>query len=481
MGFNYFIGQTYAPVSYEGFENAIVIIGYSNKGPSMIPVYISDVDKVTTIFGDEGELPQACIEAMNANATHIIAFRINGIYPAATLYNTTHDFLLKFYAVSAGEDLNEMKIVVDSGNECVIIQVYGVNNQLQKEYIVSKESTISSLVDMINYDALFGFVSVIAECPKDFTHCEELEITGPDGRSLRGGESEEFLDDVTLYDRLSFIYSILETISFDIILPLPVKYLQHTSVNVSYSKKPKVRMFYNQLGDFCNIKKNSGCPVVGIISANDMTQETTKEYIEYLKEKVVQYSNGEGGYVLRRTSHVIVLKAWLTGSSSYVSNGAGSLAGLLNSLKRNISPANKSIDESLGLEKEFDEEEIETLSELGICTFKETLRKGVVLAKAVTSSNDDSSFSIRDERLSNYIHTTITAYLDQYIGEASFNQHGNINTTVDLILSQMQEENMIYDYQYNVLVNQNGFANILVEVIPYGEVKSVSTAILTQV
>lgn len=491
MDVNYTIGEIYTPMSYEDFDNAVVIIGLADKGPKMIPVYLSDSEYVEDAFGEGSELSNACLEAFYAGAQRIIAFRINGIYPVYVLTDANGNELIKLYAIHAGGKYNMMKVIVSPIDaDSKSLGIYGIDGELQMEYILNNTTTSSALCNIINRDSKLGRVEVIAEPLNDFAPSSTIRSTGEEGRFFIDGRDEPNVFDEQLYNRLATIYSMLETINFDIIIPLPVIYTDYTVVSTENTETPKNKSFYNQLVDFCEIKAASGYPVIAIASADEFIPEqhiTLSGYITALKNKV---ENGDLN--LNRSQYVILLRTWLStpfldnNGIKYISSGRAALGGLLNSLDCHISPANKFIWSSLRIYEddtmkyEFNPSETESLSALGICTFRNSIRKGVVISNAITSAlNNDPCATIRNSRLSNYINKTLTSVFESYIGNTYINQYSAINNLINSTLETIKSNQMIADYQYTVASDSFGsYISVDIEVVPYGEVKAITASIL---
>jgi hypothetical protein len=491
MDVNVTIGQIYTPMSYEGFDNAVIIIGLADKGPTMVPVYLSNSEYVEDIFGETSQLANACLEAFYAGAEHIIAFRINGIYPTLTLTDTNDNPLIKLYAIHAGSGYNMMKVVIAPYvDDTKVLEFYGINDEFQMRYTLSENTTAGSLSDAINHDSRLGKVQVIAEPLDDFAVCNTLRSTGNEGVLFDNGIDEDYVFGAKLYERLEAIYSMLDVINFDILIPLPVMYTDYAMVNIETATEPKNRSFYNQLAEFCERKSLSGYPVMAIASADEFIPSDHVDlsgYITALEEKLKNFD-----LKLNRSQHVVLLRAWIStpfpnkSGGRYISNGACALGGLLNALGCHLSPANKSIWSLFGIYQdstmkyEFSPSETERLSELGICTFRNSIRRGVVISNAITSAPTNSScMTIRNSRLASYINKTLTVALENYIGNSSINQYSAVDKVISSTLEDIKSNQMIVDYKYTVTSNPTGSAMYIdIEAVPYGEVRKVTASIL---
>lgn len=477
MNINYVLSDIYTPVSYEDFNNAVVIIGYAEKGPSLTPVYISRSDQITNIFGEGSELSQGCLEAMIAGASRIIAFRINGVHPVISFYDISEEeLLMRCYAINATEKYNAMRVAINTTGDRKSIEIYDVDNNLEKEYIYDLDTPISRIANRINYDASMGKVSIVVEPLESTKPFESLQITGPAGRFFSEGRVEDFLHDEVIYTRLDFIYSLLETINFDSIVSLPIRFLGHANVPSLYSIEPRGRMFYNQLQSLCSIKRDGGYPITAIIPSNDHDFDG---YTIYIKEHIRIYTDSTYGLTLNESKDIVVVKAWVNSGNDKISNGCCIIAGLLSDTKSCLSPANKPIHPAITLQNEFDVKDIQTLSLLGICTFKNTIRNGVVLANAVTSLGGGDS--LRDKRLSDYIHKEITTSVDHYVGEAVVSPYNSVDKLIDNILNDIRQKRYISDYIYSISTSEDGLMNIDIQVIPYGEIKTISALVAVEI
>jgi hypothetical protein len=303
------------------------------------------------------------------------------------------------------------------------------------------------------------------------------------GVTLAGGTNESSVSGATLYERLGAIYSMLETLTFDILIPMPVRYTDHAVVTTEYSHIAKDKYFYNQLGDFCNIKADGGDPITAIIAADDLNPDTSLD--TYVNSMTVPSE-------IRRSQYIVVTKSWLAtpfyngNGTRYICDGTATLGGLLNSINVSMNPVNKSVGTLIGIyddgviRYEFSANQVKALANLGICTFHSSIRKGVCLASAVTSTlPTHPCASIKNARLVAYIIRVMSVMLDSYIGEGSVNQHGSINKLIEAQLKSMQTDSIVSDYSYTVTSDQLGSnISIDIEVVPCNDIQTVSATVM---
>ena len=481
MSVNYYIvEQAYIPISYEDFESAIVIIGYADKGPSMVPVYFSDITYIEKTFGADSELSKSCLEAFYTGAKNIIAFRINGIYSTTTLNNHNGEAAMKIYAVSAGEVGNDIKVeVVDSR----WLSVYASNGSLEKTYPLRDDTTINQLCSLIKRDAELGNISIIAEA---LIYAEPSDSLVSVLTNLDGGVDEDSVAGAILYERLDSIYSMLETLNFNSLVVLPIRYTDSAMIKTELSHEVKEKFFYNQLDNLCSIKANEGFPILAVISADEFVPELDIDmsgYVTSMKNKTTDL-----GDRLRRSPHIIVTRSWLNIPlrARHISSGAAALAGYISTLSPSINPLNKPIGRLVTtyadpiLKYVFGIEQIKELSSLGITTFHETIRKGVCFANAVTSAPSGHSCStIKNTRLSNYIIRRMSTKLDGFLGNVSMNPYASIDKMIDSELTQMVTDGIINKYSYTVTSNQMGSeVGIDITAVPCNDIATVSASIV---
>jgi hypothetical protein len=444
----------------------------------MLPVYFSEGALVEGVFGQGSQLSNACLECFYTGAKKIIAFRINSTYATATFNDASDNPLIKIYSINAGDTGTAIKVEVATVNSRKVLTIYESDGSIKRTYALEGTS-ISGICTAINYDASVGSVGVVAESINESAMANTLADTVVGGVTLAGGTNESSVSGATLYERLGAIYSMLETLTFDILIPMPVRYTDHAIVTTEYSHIPKDKYFYNQLGDFCNIKANGGNPITAIIASDDCNPDVDVSTMTIPSE-------------IRRTQYIVVTKSWLAtpfyngNGTRYICDGTATLGGLLNSINVSINPVNKPAGTLIGIYNdgetryEFSANQVKALANLGICTFHSSIRKGVCLASAVTSTlPTHPCASIKNARLVAYIIRVMSVMLDSYIGEGSVNQHGSINKLIEAQLKSMQTDSIVSDYSYTVTSDQLGSnISIDIEVVPCNDIQTVSATVM---
>lgn len=468
MAINILIEDIYSPVSYEGFENAIVIIGVASIGPAMIPVYLTPANDVVRIFGENSEITNTCIEAFEAGASNVIAIRMNGVSSTLTFLDNQGEKAIIFKSISAEGNSDNCRIaVMETEDGLVVVGVYGKDSNLEREYTLPRTTPISTLCSRINRDALYGYVSILATPIKNIT-VSDLDKTNEFGLFMDGGSDESSLFQLEILNKLEIVYGMIESLAFDILIPLPVRYLEFEMIWIG-EKIERINL-YNQLSDFCRLRAAAGMPIISLIQTFDEISNNTDSILNKYEELLDSMDFSQ---------YIIPISGGLRSPVSYISSGIGVVSGFLNALPVESSPINKTIHRGLGLKYHLTSSELATMKALKVSCFTSSIRRGVVLFNENTSAyNQESPFaSIRNIRLVNFITRKCTALFDSHIGDTTPTPFNVITSKIESLFDGFRSDNIISDYQYTVRVDESTKVTIEIEVVPYGQIESVTTSV----
>ncbi|MCW4013578.1 MAG: hypothetical protein NWF07_11390, partial [Candidatus Bathyarchaeota archaeon] len=272
MPININIEDCYTPVSYDDFDAPALLIGFADKGPSMVPVYLRANNDPEELFGIGSELALGCRDAIANGSTNVMAFRINGKHSAVTL-----DSLITITSLSAGTRTNSYSVVVSSSDGVKYVTLRDEEAQTIRAFVFADTRTIGDLAQAINHSALYLDNKMSAKAIDATAALSTLSDTSEYGVFLTGGEDEDDLDEITVYDRLQSIYDSMTIADADVVCPLFAR------LDV---KVPERDYYYNQLSEFCDNRLYEGYPVVGVIAARDRDTEeypSTATYLEQVK------------------------------------------------------------------------------------------------------------------------------------------------------------------------------------------------------
>ncbi len=289
------------------------------------------------------------------------------------------------------------------------------------------------------------------------TGCQEVFTINPFSKLyvIRVGE-----EDISLSERYTLMdkaYNILSESLYDVSFIVPIKGYFNSELD-----------FASQLADICNQRMSRGYGSIGIIGVSDTFN---------VKDSIRTISNGNYISVLAAQLEFYINK--LNPSSinaftanTYISTGECAYASLIASLHINISPTNKGLNvlDDLSL---FSKEQSIQMADKGITTLRHTIRRGWVIRRAVTLAQESYLKNINNMRLSLYVQNLIRSELDDYIGNPAF-QAIKATNKIDDALSQLQDEEVIRDYNFETKINTY-FMDINLRLVPVQDISTIQT------
>ncbi len=496
----------------------VYILGVSEDGPVMQPIYVKSTTEAESIFGNKmkGTLVRACEEAYDRNSEiAIFLMRISG--KSATLkiagfHRGDLVELLHLRSASGGgryndvcvdlehrADLNENLFVITSGSYRIV-------------YNLEQYQTIGHLVLQINQDCRSNLHGVIVESDYYDAPIMSIVTAFTEKAFLTGGDDGLGLTKDEMYLQYEDACRLLLGKPIDIILPVGVYvddvhpvalYGEGTYGNAVYASTDdhlqlvdtynnnRVVSFHEQLIDFCRKQMSFGFMTHGVIGLRPLkvvpdSIEHDYSYIIRLVEATIfkdrygllEYKDGQWvdkGYYISVVGGELVFQP--DSPAEYFSNGAAAYAALLAGTYETTT--NTQVKD-VKLRYELPEEVVGELSKLGVVMFQESIRNGIVVASGVTASHYSNELhSVANLRMTQLSLAHVNEVVQQ-IYESDTDpalRRRLVEERIKERLRQLKSSNILLDYDYRILMNRtNSEGSILLTLHTKYTVEGIGTS-----
>lgn len=514
MDFNVFRLPTGTEVSY---GKNLYILGTSDNGPLLEPMKITSEEEFKNIFGSNGSLIKAWREAYQVaeNKINIFCVRISGTHAESRMFD-----YIKLTSVNAGEISNGISYT---------IYEYGI--EIRNPIALNGESftfsytdypTMGQLVQVINNLTRAGKLSVWASIDETNTFTETSRIRARFrtidslGKQiyLSGGDNGIYISKNELHECLEIAYNILEGQPIDIIC-ISDAYFDDVSPLIYYGENQgyaqayymadrdyltlphkteadKTVTFHGQLIDFCYKQMNSSIVTHGVLAFNQLENiEDIFDKQAYLNKAIFATCLSDG-FDLRTKSgdqtldhgHFIslVLGEFVYKDESgndYYNNGYAGYAAMLCLYLTPESMTNRLIPNISDIRYNLDDDEINTLSKMGVVTFRYSLyKKGIVVCNGVTTALATSPYhSVSNTRMVQMTVSYFKVLLDNFIGQdvKQLRITKSIEKAIEKLIIQLRQAKIIQDIKYSFMISSSGLAVLNLDILAIYAVEYVET------
>ena len=512
MDFNIFKLPTGQDVSY---GKNLYILGTSEYGPLLEPTIITTPEELTKIFGSKGSLIKAWRESYQiaSNKINIRCVRISGAIAKSSLLEH-----LTFISTNAGEIGNKINYTIyDYGIEVRSPMALG-----GESYTFSYDNypSVGQLVETINDLTRAGKLPVWASTQTPLTRTSKIknEFTqlGYVGKTiyLNGGDDGIYISKNELHDYLDIAYNILEGQPIDIII-IAEAYFDDVSPLTYYGDNggfaqafytadrdyltlphkedsSRTATFHGQLIDFCYRQMNSSIVTHGVLAFNPLENiEDIFEKQAYLNKAIFSTCLSDG-FDLRTkiedktTDHghfvSLVLGEFVykdESGNSYYNNGYAGYAAMLCLYLTPESMTNKLVPNVDEIRYHLDDDEINTLSKMGVVTFRYSLyNEGIVVCNGVTTALATSPYhSVSNTRMVQMTVSYFKILLDEYIGQdvKKLRVTKTIEKSIDNLIIQLRQAGIIQDIKYTFIISSTGYAVLNLNILAIYAIDYVET------
>jgi hypothetical protein len=491
-----------------GVGNRLFLLGTSEDGPYMQPTLIRNKTQARSTYGDDskGTLVKAFDEAYDRNEDiSIYLMRITG--KSATL--DIEGFLspdqgnpqygLRLWSVYAGERYNDTQVQIRYDDETQTNIFYIITPTEEIAYELHPYITLGAFVKTLNEDCRLGRHRIMGttDYPEnDFGPVEAWLYREP--VSLSGGESGINATRDELWLACDLAYRILQGRQIDIVVPVGMyvddvhpaylygqgvygsAYYSSTSDYLSLvdtENNNKVVSYHEQLIDFCREQMRLGYMTHGVIGMRPyavVPENVTNDdsYIKRLGESTsfrdrhgfLEYAQGQWfdkGYYVTVVSQELIFNRGTT--SEYYTNGASRYGAILTGHFN--STTNMKLGDDVSLRYELSPETMAELSKLGIVSFRNSVRHGLVVHSGVTASNPETEL----HNVANVRMVQITlAYLNEateLVYESYYDHDMRRNYLEQLIrdrLAYLAEVGVLTLYDYTIQMREDGVKGAII-------------------
>lgn len=403
-------------------------------------------------------------------------------------------YCLHLYTIHAGTKYNEYCawLTVDESDEEDYFTLHFLVNDEEITYNITSEMPLRELTLSINNDCRKGIHNIMAAT--DFpdqgaytlipalTDNYDQETDEETPVYFKDGDDGLTVTKNDLYLACDLAYKILESRAIDIIVPVGMyvddvhpAYLYGNGVYGSafYSSTEdylqlldsynnnKVVSFHEQLIEFCREQMRLGYMTHGVMGLRPFRVipeniESDTTFISRLAQSTafkdrhgfLEYVNGswyDKGYFVS----VVAMDLNFTdyNGAVYYDNGAARYAAIL--LEGYDTTTNVPVGDDVELRYELSNFVLASLSKIGVVTFKDSVRKGLVVASGVTASSPDTDYhNVANVRM---VQLTL-AYMNDVVNEVFENDAGFDFTMRQNMLNQEVRQRLD-------ILSQNGILN----------------------
>lgn len=415
----------------------ILLLGTAEDGPVMMPTAISSPTQFEAVFGDvtKGDLGQAFLEVYRSNKNlDIHLMRISGSQSTAEFYSS-NGVVMTARSKYGGEKYNYISISFENSSfqgtprNAMIVTTADSSKRPQNKmvYYLDQYEYINDLIQAVNTDARRGVVPITFSTGSPFSTIQDLwDVSEGSLTWFEGGTTGLGLTKNDRYLALEDAYSLLEGYYIDIIVPVeaffddshPVAFYGQGVYGTSYyaskrdylsltdsEDRDQIVSFHKQLITFCSTQQSFGIFTHGVIGIHPVEDPLLLERYPYsFIQKLVQVtafkdrrglSTTQSGQTVDYGNYISVVAGefiYKAGTDEeYFNNFYLVYAAMLAGIFTDISTTNRPVPiTDVTLRYELSSEEIRELADIGVVTFRNSVRKGIVVCNGVTAALSES-------------------------------------------------------------------------------------------
>lgn len=451
------------------YAKNVYLLGTAILGPVNVPIKITSLSHLYSIFGTVGTIIEAytCIYECNFDC-NIYCVKVTGTHSEAYA-NINNQFGeiekdgLRIYSKFANKDFDNIKIELTPRS--IIIDDCGK----QTEYMYEEYQNFHTLCDVVNENTRNNNGNVFFEpyCDVDVKSCGALNGVNPQVITLKGGNSGIFYNKNMMYVALEDTYSILQGLETDIVVPLNVFFDDtftdnEDDLNDFYNLdneyltlkdyKDEYLSFYNQLLVFCINQMNSSILTHGIINTNKIEREYSQEIDEENTiERLNYFRKLNSNSTIDKYSHlisVVVGDLYYCFGTKRIS-GSVVYSSLCSSISITSNTTNLPIPNNMYLVNNFSKEFYKKIMECGYTTFRYSeLKNSVVVTNGITMSDDEDLRFFVNVRMCQLVMSYIRRLFSGYIGQCYeyVCKSGDLQRDLKLLLDSLVSRNILVSY-----------------------------------
>lgn len=479
-------------------ENTVVIVGTALDGPSQVPFTLNiDADPYDVL--GQSPLAHAYNAARRVGTENIVAYRLNGVHSTATLKDRNGKEVMAFQSVSAGDDYNNIQMIVYSDH----LYVVGTNGAA-RSYFFDKYLTAVDLAYGINRDAYYGLIEINAVFLDEYYVLKGI-VDDTVEVMFEGGLTEEHL--ITSRDPLSET-----TTDASAIIPLLQERLEyalfgydiqdiadrHPNNNLGMLNCGVITicdMYHDDnsdlteiLGSFCKNKTDeTGYGCIGVIGTRPIYPANPDEgeeidYAHIVKTSVIELQALSDSLTDKEAYKYVQV---VVGHTIYPeSNGEHVSLAYAYAASQAQYPyytmmSNKAISGFGKLNYDITKEDVALLTSNGYTCIIPSIRRGFVPYYATSFSKDKESIMAKPHhlRISQYVSRTLVEELDSLVGNTSVTL--SIKDAIDRaneFLTSLVTSNIIRTYELTYeLSSDSTQLDVNVSLTPYSEIKAINS------
>ena len=410
--------------------------------------------------------------------------KYDGIYLAGTTFKAVTNGV----AADAASSITEKYVIAQVGSD---------------EFIVSTDlkfaSAIKEAVTESEEDQLFVFYADSA------VGKNQVSIASTSFDSMTVADLVELLNDSELAKKFSFELTqegrinkdeyVGELVTFDAAVEMEADRKQgyDYSLHIPYMTTDN---FARQLAQHCMYTELKTYPthgVVGCKAVSDVSKTYLANKVAEIKEfNWNMYAKNQAGrnmldynnqpYNIGRSVTVTLFQHQFTTTNNYTSivNGATAYAGLVSQMDIGQSPTGQAI--GITPMYEFSRAQLQTLSDVGVITLRNSFTNGFVVTDGVTMApNNDLLRRIFNGRIMHFVEEYIRAACEPFIGQAnSIANRNSLNTAITARLNSILDT-LIRRFEFSIVddgtAEQYTYIEITYVIVPMNEIREIRNSI----
>ena len=399
-------------------------------------------------------------------------------------------------------------VSVENGvaTEAVIDEDYVIAETNSDEFIVSKDLTFASAIKEAVTDTeeeqLYVFyedsavgnnkVSIASTSFDTMTIADLVEL-------LNNSElAKKFNFELTQDGRINKDEYVGEKVTMDTPVTMEADRKQgyDYSLHIPYMTTDN---FARQLAQHCMYTELKTYPTHGVIGCKAVS-DVSKTYLANKVAEIKEfnwnmYAKNQAGrnmldynnqpYNIGRSVTVTLFQNQFTTSNNYTSivNGATAYAGLISQMDIGQSPTGQAI--GITPMYEFSRSQLQTLSDVGVITLRNSFTNGYVVTDGVTMApNNDLLRRIFNGRIMHFVEDYIRAACEPFIGQAnSIANRNSLNTAITAKLNSLLDT-LIRRFEFNIVddgtAEQYTYIEINYVIVPMNEIREIRNSIRVQ-
>lgn len=470
------------------FGRSIYIVGSSELGPTNIPTMISSLGELYSTFGTSGNLIDAYKQIKQSSSNNnITVVKTTGTHSVLHLnVNKKNSDIIEdglvFKAKDSSHIYNNIKMSIKS--DSILFNFPIELGGGYKEYYYSDYTILGLLERAINNDTKAGTNFVYAQCNVSSATLivGSIDTVNPPVIYMYGGDNGILYSKAQLYFCLEETYSMLEGEPVDILIPVNALMDDLCPDEIIYGVDQYDSLFYQEDRDYLNLKLDDGRKAsyyeqllfycikqlrFGFITHGIMGYNLTLDSGLYNNVGAFINSVVEASLIINRTNLELqpywFLISAVVGDLKFdggvIANGYTAYAGTVASLNIASNTTNKPVGTTVMLFNEFKNQDLSSLADLGVVTFRYSpLQECVVVMNGVTTAPVDSDFHfLCNVRMIQLTMSFLKAVFEDYIGEDVQALMGNnlLSDNIQTLLDYLKGNSIITGYSVTVTRDDN--------------------------